>query len=306
MTRILQLPRLLDRCQRRRLPWTNSRHPRREEDDARVEDRQDRSPGDIDLSARARADRGDDDRLTSVLNLVKGCDIGHELAHQDHSETARSRCSPAAYLLFDAGYRNSLSSPPRARARIRAGRTPPPARRPARKGSFERASCAERISDRRNLDHLAGSDHCRGLSRRPRCAVLTTAAVLITATIARLVAQFRRRRSARRARADVAHACTVPASYLRVGQVPSAALAIAAAACDVLREGHQAHTLGGDVVAVWRQQAQRAGHKGLLELARAWQIAVGCVGCGGSVRLVWVRGWIPLRRPGAPPPMRRG
>jgi tight adherence protein B len=107
-----------------------------------------------------------------------------------------------------------------------------------------------------------------------RGAVLATAGVLIMATIARLVAQYRRRRSARRARADVAHACTVLASYLRVGQVPSAALAIAAADCDVLREGHQAHTLGGDVVAVWRQQAQHAGHKGLLELARAWQIAV--------------------------------
>jgi tight adherence protein B len=109
----------------------------------------------------------------------------------------------------------------------------------------------------------------------PHVAVLATARVLIMATVARLLAQYRRRRSARRARADVAHACTVLASYLRVGhQVPSAALAVAAADCDVLREGHQAHTLGGDVVGVWRQQAQRAGHKGLLELARAWQIAV--------------------------------
>jgi tight adherence protein B len=107
----------------------------------------------------------------------------------------------------------------------------------------------------------------------PRGAVLTSTAVLIMATVARLVAQYRRRRSARRARAGVAHACTVLASYLRVGQVPSTALAIAAADHDVLREGHQAHTLGGDVVAVWRQQAQRAGHRGLLELARAWQIS---------------------------------
>ncbi len=186
----------------------------------------------------------------------------------------RSGCSPAAYLLFDAGYRNSLSSPPRARARIRAGRTPPPARRPARKGSFERASCASVLAIVAILIILLGLIIAAAYLGGPRCAVLTTAAVLITATIARLVAQFRRRRSARRARADVAHACTVLASYLRVGQVPSAALVIAAAACDVLREGHQAHTRGADVVAVWRQQAQRAGHKGLLELARAWQIAV--------------------------------
>jgi tight adherence protein B len=108
----------------------------------------------------------------------------------------------------------------------------------------------------------------------PRAAVLATAAVLITATVARLVAQYRQRRSARRARADVAHACTVLASYLRVGQVPSAALAIAAADCDVLREGHQVHTLGGDVVQVWREQAQGVGQSGLLELARAWQVSV--------------------------------
>src|SRR4030095_1573680 len=72
-----------------------------------------------------------------------------------------------------------------------------------------------------------------------RGAVLATAGVLIMATIARLVAQYRRRRSARRARADVEHACTVLASYLRVGQVTSAALAIAAADCDVLRGGRR-------------------------------------------------------------------
>jgi hypothetical protein len=28
------------------------------------------------------------------------------------------------------------------------------------------------------------------------------------------------------------------------------------------------------VAAVWRQQAQRVGHRGLLELARAWQISM--------------------------------
>jgi tight adherence protein B len=56
--------------------------------------------------------------------------------------------------------------------------------------------------------------------------------------------------------------------------VPSAALAIAAADCEVLRDGHHARTLGGDVVEVWRRQAQRAGHSGLLQLARAWQVSI--------------------------------
>jgi tight adherence protein B len=107
-----------------------------------------------------------------------------------------------------------------------------------------------------------------------RGAVLACASVVAGATVARLINQHRRRRSALRARADVAQACTVLASYLRVGQVPSAALAIAAADCQVLREGHQTATLGGDVVEVWRQQSRRAGHSGLLELARAWQVSI--------------------------------
>jgi tight adherence protein B len=105
-------------------------------------------------------------------------------------------------------------------------------------------------------------------------AVLSCAISLVALTAGRLGWQYRRRRSALRFRAEIAHASAVLTSYLRVGQVPSAALAIAAADCEVLREGHQAHTLGGDVVRVWRQQARRPGHAGLLELARAWQISV--------------------------------
>jgi tight adherence protein B len=104
--------------------------------------------------------------------------------------------------------------------------------------------------------------------------VVSCVILLIALTAIRLGRQYRRRRSALRSRAEIAQACGVLASYLRVGQVPSAALAIAAADCEVLREGHQAHTLGGDVVQVWRQQARRPGHAGLLELARAWQISI--------------------------------
>jgi tight adherence protein B len=104
-------------------------------------------------------------------------------------------------------------------------------------------------------------------------AVLASAIVLVGVTAARLIVQYRRRSTALRTRAEIAHACAVLASYLRVGQVPSAALAIAAADCEVLREGHQTRTLGGDVVQVWRLQARRQGHSGLLELARAWQIS---------------------------------
>ncbi|HVD53500.1 MAG TPA: hypothetical protein VNC13_04925, partial [Propionibacteriaceae bacterium] len=60
-------------------------------------------------------------------------------------------------------------------------------------------------------------------------AVLAGAALVVAATDLRLITQYRRRRSTLRGRADVAQASTVLVSYLRVGQVPSAALAIAAA-----------------------------------------------------------------------------
>ncbi|HET9779783.1 MAG TPA: hypothetical protein VFP81_10910, partial [Propionibacteriaceae bacterium] len=113
-----------------------------------------------------------------------------------------------------------------------------------------------------------------GFSGEARAAVLASVGLLVAVTAGRLFLLSRRRRFTLRARADVAQACAVLASYLRVGQVPSAALAIAAADCDLLREGHRAHTLGGDVVSVWRQQARRRGHMGLLDLARAWQVSV--------------------------------
>lgn len=143
------------------------------------------------------------------------------------------------------------------------------------------ATLAERQRRRRRswtnlaiLITLPASIVAAGYLAGARQAVLACAAVAVGGTILRLAIQYRRRRSALQARADVAQACTVLASYLRVGQVPSAALAIAAADCQVLREGHEARTLGGDVVEMWRQQARHAGHSGLLELARAWQISV--------------------------------
>jgi tight adherence protein B len=112
-----------------------------------------------------------------------------------------------------------------------------------------------------------------GYVAEARGAVLACAVMLVGGTAVRLTMQYRRRRSALRARAAVAHACAVLASYLRVGQVPSAALAIAAADCAVLRQGHHARSLGGEVGQVWRQQARQPGHSGLLELARAWQVS---------------------------------
>jgi tight adherence protein B len=106
-----------------------------------------------------------------------------------------------------------------------------------------------------------------------RGAVLGLALVVIGGTIARLARQRRRRRSALQARVDVATACAALAAQLRVGQVPSEALVVAAADCPVLRESRDAQDLGGDVARIWRSHARRPGYSGLLDLARAWDVS---------------------------------
>jgi tight adherence protein B len=88
-----------------------------------------------------------------------------------------------------------------------------------------------------------------------------------------LVGQRQRGAAARQARTSVAQACAVLASHLRVGQVASEALTLAAADCPVLREVHRVAAIGGDVTRTWRTQATAEGHEGLLDLARAWHVS---------------------------------
>ena len=76
-----------------------------------------------------------------------------------------------------------------------------------------------------------------------------------------------------RGQVEVARACSALAAQLRVGQVPSVALGVAAEDFTVLREARDAQDLGGDVTRVWHSQAQRPGYAGLLDLARAWQVS---------------------------------
>jgi tight adherence protein B len=105
-------------------------------------------------------------------------------------------------------------------------------------------------------------------------AAAVSAAVLITfATCARLGGHHLGTRRGSRARVEVAHACSVLASQIRVGRIPAEALRSAADDCPVLAEASRAQELGGDVTAVWRAQARQPGHTGLLDLARAWQVS---------------------------------
>jgi tight adherence protein B len=106
-----------------------------------------------------------------------------------------------------------------------------------------------------------------------RGVVLGLALVVVGGTVVGLTRQRRRRAQALQGRVEVARACAALAAQLRVGQVPSEALVVAAADHAVLLEARDIQDLGGDVAGVWRNQARRPGYAGLLDLARAWQIS---------------------------------
>jgi tight adherence protein B len=104
------------------------------------------------------------------------------------------------------------------------------------------------------------------------------AAIAVTAGIAvstgwRLAASHVRMRAALDAQTRVTEACAALAAQVRVGRLPIEALATAAEDCPILRPACSIQHLGGDVVAIWRAQARQHGHRGLAELARAWQIS---------------------------------
>lgn len=103
--------------------------------------------------------------------------------------------------------------------------------------------------------------------------VLLIAATITVGISLRLVSLHRRAAAARTAREAVAHACSVLASQVRVGQVPAAALRSAAEDCTILREAHDVQRLGDDVTTVWRREASRPGCAGLRDLARAWRVS---------------------------------
>jgi tight adherence protein B len=106
-----------------------------------------------------------------------------------------------------------------------------------------------------------------------RGAVLALALVVASGTVAGLIRQRRRRGSALQGRLEVAQACAALAAQLRVGQVPSGALAAAATNCAVLRPAKDAQDLGGDITRVWLSQARQPGYAGLVDLALAWQVS---------------------------------
>lgn len=107
----------------------------------------------------------------------------------------------------------------------------------------------------------------------PSAAALGVAGLIVLATCVHLCLGYFQSRSAARAEVEVAQACSLLASQIRVGQVPAEALHGAAQDCPVLMLASKAQDLGGEVTSIWRTQSTRPGHEGLAALARGWQVS---------------------------------
>jgi tight adherence protein B len=94
---------------------------------------------------------------------------------------------------------------------------------------------------------------------------------LVTFTAARLLRARRRSRDLLRAEAEVARTCQGLAGLLRLGLVPSEALAGAARDSPALAEAVAAQRVGGSVPGALRAAAEDGS--GLAELAAAWEVA---------------------------------
>ena len=97
--------------------------------------------------------------------------------------------------------------------------------------------------------------------------------MIITLTVRRVAGSGLARSRARTARQQVAQACSILATQVRIGQPPLVAIGAAAQDCPVLRPALAIADLGGDPAVVWHRQARMPGFGGLEDLARAWQLA---------------------------------
>jgi tight adherence protein B len=107
----------------------------------------------------------------------------------------------------------------------------------------------------------------------PRVAVVALTVLIIACSVLRLVELHHRAGAALRSRREVAYACSVLASQLRVGRVATEALSSSAEDCPILAGSARTLELGGDPVPIWRSLAGRPGWQGLGDLARAWQVS---------------------------------
>lgn len=108
----------------------------------------------------------------------------------------------------------------------------------------------------------------------PRGVAVGLAVTMLLATVVRLALGRAARRRAGRRRTEVVHAGELMAGLLRVGRVPSAALAEAAADAPLLRVAAAEHAAGGEAAPALRRAASQPGCEGLAGLADAWDVSV--------------------------------
>ena len=111
---------------------------------------------------------------------------------------------------------------------------------------------------------------------------IVTAVAMVVATVAWVVGARLRNRRALKAMTEVVRAARTVESLLALGQIPPAAVALAAQDCPILDPVVAAVRVGGEPWDVLGHLASRPGQAGLGEIGRAWQV---CERTGASMRL---------------------
>ena len=106
----------------------------------------------------------------------------------------------------------------------------------------------------------------------PGPGAVATSIGCVLLTVAWTVRTWLHGRAVSRRSADVARACDLIGSMVAIGHIPSAALTLAAEDCPVLEPVAAAHRVGAEVPAALRAAGARAGGKGLVRLAQAWEV----------------------------------
>src|SRR4051794_30162711 len=169
-----------------------------------------------------------------------------------------------AVLLAAATAALAVPRPPAARSRARLLVAPRPEVQPSRRGWAGRLAAVLVALGLVTLAAVVGGT---------RGAVVGGAVMISATTVLRVATLHARDRRARRAQTDVARACGVLASYVRVGQVATDALVLVARECPVLAEAAAVQQIGGNVPDALRSRSGQPGHAGLADLARAWQVS---------------------------------
>jgi len=101
---------------------------------------------------------------------------------------------------------------------------------------------------------------------------VATSGGLVAATVAAAVRSSLAARAASRGAAEVARACDLIRSLVAIGNIPAAALLLAAEDCPVLEPVAAAHKVGAEVPAALRAAGAPVGRGGLVRLAQAWEV----------------------------------